>query len=132
MALDYSAIAATALRLVQNAGRQVTFMRFNQTPDSGTKPWGANADLRSTPDDTVSLWAVSVHPTDINVLGIRIRDDDLLKQVREILIIAPGPDNQEDLRLYQQVTDGRVFRIVFMEQLKPNDVTVLWYAGITE
>jgi len=132
MALDYNAIAATALRLVQNAGRQVTFLRFNQTPDSISKPWGANTDLRSNPDASVSLWAVSVHPTDINVLGIRIRDDDLLKHVREILIVAPGPDNQQDLRLYQQVLDSRVFRIVFMEQLKPNNVTLLWYAGITE
>ncbi len=132
MAKDYIKIAATALRLIKDAGREITFLKFDDTPDDVTKPWAKNADLRTGPASvSTKLFAVSIHPTDINVLGIRIRDNDLMKQLREILIIAPGTF-QGDLKEYQELDDGiRRFRITFMEQLKPANVTVLWYAGVT-
>jgi len=131
MAKDYISVADTALRLVQEAGRLVTFRKFLNTLDDVNKPWATSPALRTGATE-VQLWAVSVHPTDINVLGIRIRDDDLLKHVREVLIIAPGT-YQGDLKEFQEVDDGtRRFRISVMEQLRPAGVTVLWYAGITD
>ena len=128
---DYVTIADTALRLVKEAGRLVTFRKFLNTLDDVSKPWATSPALRTGATE-VQLWAVSVHPTDINVLGIRIRDDDLLKHIREVLIIAPGI-YQGDLKLFQEVDDGtRRFRISVMEQLKPAGTTVLWFAGITD
>ncbi len=132
MAKDYTITAATALRLIQDKGREITFLKFDDTPDDVAKPWAKNSDLRTgAASISTKLFAVSVHPTDINVLGVRIRDDDLMKQLREILIIAPGTF-QGDLKEYQELDDGdRRFRITFMEQLKPANTTVLWYAGVT-
>ncbi len=132
MAKNYIKVAETALRLIKEAGREITFLKFDDTPDLTAKPWAKNIDLRTGPASVqTTLFATSVHPTDINVLGIRIRDDDLMKQLREILIIAPGTF-QGDLKEYQELTDGiRRFRIAFMEQLRPANVTVLWYAGVT-
>ena len=134
MAKDYNKVAETALRLLKEAGRQVTFLKFDDTPDSAAKPWASNADLRTGAASVLTkLFVVSVHPTDINLLGIRIRNEDLMANLREILIIAPGKDFQEDLAKYQELDDGtHRFRISFMERLKPAGVTVLWYAGVTE
>ena len=133
MAKDYTILAETALRLIKEAGREITFLKFDNTPDSAAKPWAKNTDLRTGAASKITkLFAVSIHPTDINVLGIRIRDVDLMKQLREILIIAPGKAFQGDLKEYQEVDDGiRRFRITFMEQLRPANTTVLWYAGLT-
>lgn len=132
MAKDYTITAATALRLIKDKGREITFLKFDDTPDNVAKPWAKNSDLRTGPASvSTKLFATSIHPTDINVLGVRIRDNDLMKQLREILIIAPGTF-QGDLKEYQELDDGdRRFRITFMEQLKPANVTVLWYAGVT-
>ncbi len=132
MAKDYTKTAATALRLIEDKGREITFLKFDDTPDDLAKPWAKNANLRIGPASvSTTLFATSVHPTDINVLGVRIRDNDLMKQLREILIIAPGTF-QGDLKEYQELDDGdRRFRITFMEQLKPANITILWYAGVT-
>jgi len=133
MAKDYNKIAETALRLIKNAGREITFLKFDNTPDDVAKPWAKNTDLRTGAASVeTKLFAISMHPTNVSDLGIKIRDDDLLKQVREILVIAPGKAFQGDLKEYQEVDDGvRRFRITFMEQLRPANTTVLWYAGVT-
>jgi len=134
MAKDYNKIAETALKLIKESGRQVTFLKFDDTPDNAAKPWAKNTDLRTgSASVSTKLFAISVHPTDINVLGIRIRNEDLMSNLREILIVAPGKDFQGDLAEYQELDDGtHRFRISFMERLKPANTTVLWYAGVTE
>lgn len=129
MALDYDKVKETVHRLVSQNGRIVTFLKYDDIPDSD--PWGEDSNLRD-PANTLELPAVSVHPTDVNVLGIRFREDDLLFHLRALLLVAPG-EYQGNLADYQEVIDGgKTFRISFMEELKPATTRLLWYAGLTE
>ena len=54
-ATDWTELVATAQGLIDDNGRDVTLIRFNQTPGDANKPWAGPDDPRTTPDATTTV-----------------------------------------------------------------------------
>ena len=127
--LDYAEIAAVAETLIDETGRDVTFIRWDQTEADATKPWKGPSNPRTTPDatDTVKATFVPIS-TAASSLGIKIEDADLLKRTSQVCLVAPA---SFDLSTAQEIIDGAVHhRITFVEKLQPADVVLLYYVGV--
>ena len=130
---DYIKLAATAARLVANAGRSVTFVRFDRSLQDVAKPWLGSVDPRATPDASEVVSAVFVEPTSLNSLGESTVDSDLLKRSTKIMIVAAGSDFTADLSKFDEVIDSldnSTWRIVGVDKLQPASVVVAYYVGV--
>lgn len=130
--IDYVEIANIAKTLIDENGREVTIVRFDQSPGDPTKPWRGPADPRATPDATATVKGVFVPPSGAAKLGLSTVDQDLMKRTSEILIVAPGADAPPfDLATANEIIDDGVNkRITFVETLRPNVVTLLYFVGV--
>jgi len=120
-------MAAVAQELIDDNGRDVTLIRFKQTPADGAKPWEGPDDPRTTPDATTTVKGcfVPMGPG----LGITITDVDLLKRTAEVCLIGPGAGF--DLATANELIDGSVHKkITFVQTLKPAAVVLLYYVGV--
>lgn len=125
---DYTKLAATAQRLVENSGRDITLVEFNTTPADASKPWRGASDPRTTPDATLAVSGVFVEPSSATKLGMSTEVSDLLKRSSQIIIVA----STADLKSYNEVidSDSSRWKIVGMETLKPGDTTLLYFIGV--
>lgn len=131
MGINYTQLAATAKALVDANGRDVTVIRFDQTPQDTNKPWNGPADPDATPDATATVKGCFVS-TDERVLGGLTVDEDLLKRTSEVCLIAPGTVSPPyDLRTANEIIDGTEhLKITFVQRLKPADVVLLYFVGV--
>lgn len=126
--IDYTTIAETALTLIEGTGREITVIRFNQTPADTDYPWEGPADPRSSPDATTDVYATFVSPSQASELGMETVDADLLKRTSDIAIVAPGPTLTFDLSTANEVTDGDITKkILDVQKLKPGATTLLYF-----
>lgn len=128
---DYTALAKTAKRLVDAAGRQVTFVQYNQAPSDSAKPWLGPSDPRETPEQSHLLKAVAVDVGTALRLGMATISEDLLRRTSQFFIVAPGPDFAGDLRAVHEVVDEATrWSVVNVQTLRPADVTLLHYVAV--
>lgn len=127
---NYPALQATAQRLVDVNGGDVTFRQFEQDPANPAEPWDGPADPRGSLAAELVQRAVLVQPTGISALGIAYVTTDLLKRSEQIMIVA-GTDGV-DLSEFNEVdTIGGSYKIVGIERLQPDGATILlWYVGV--
>jgi hypothetical protein len=123
---NYVKAAATAKRLVDGAGRDVTLVQLDfDTPDPA-KPWRGRSNPRETPASTVTLKAAFL-PLAGNVqLGISQATIDLAKKNDETCMIG----TTLDLSIYQELVDsleGRRYKIVGTEVLAPGGSRLLTF-----
>lgn len=132
MTIDYVQLADVAKKLVAENGRDVTFVRFDQVKADPNKPWRGPTDPRATPDATATVRGVFVPITEGEALGLRSMDRDLMKRTSELLLVAPGGTTPPfDLATANEIVDGGVNkRITFVETLRPNVVTLLYFVGV--
>lgn len=125
---DYTKLAATASRLVTNAGRTITLVQFNSTPAEASKPWRGATTPRTDPDATLEVSGVFVEPSSAVRLGMSTEISDLLKRSTQIIIVAATAD----LSGYQEIIDSdtKRWKIVGMEKLQPADTTLLYFIGV--
>lgn len=135
---NYTNIAATAKRLVEDAGRSVTFVKQERNPTDANKPWRSvatpsNADsasLTGVAESRVSGIAVMVDPSSARNLGIMIDQSDEARRAEKVFIVASSSVNV-DLAEYDQVVDGTtVWGIVQVSELKPANVSLLFYVWV--
>lgn len=135
---NYTNIAATAKRLVEDAGRSVTFVKQERTPTNNARPWRSvetpsNANDESTTgvaESRVTGIAVMVDPSSARNLGIMIDQSDEARRAEKVFIVAATSVNV-DLAEYNQVVDGTtVWGIVQVSELKPADVSLLFYVWV--
>ena len=131
MGIDYVQLAATAKALVDANGRQITIIRFDQTPADADKPWNGPSDPDASPDATATVVGCFVS-TDERVFGGLTLDDDLLKRTSEVCLVAPGTVSPPfDLLTANEIIDGSVHKkISFVQSLKPGAVTLLYFIGV--
>lgn len=130
--VDFVALANTAQRLVQNTpGRNVTFIELDSTAVDVNKPWRGTATPRVTPKASSAQVAVFV-PASGSGLGFRSSQDELVKRSEQIMLVAPGAANTDDLQQFDEVIDqdGSRWKIVFADVLSPADVPVLYAVGV--
>lgn len=130
--VDYIKLATTALRLVEGAGRDVTFRRLNRTTlDDAAKPWRGTATPRAAVAASVTASAVAIHPSEASLLGIATEDSELIKRSDQILIVALGATSTDDLSTFEEVLDGTtLWKIVRVDTLRPADTTLLYFVGV--
>lgn len=129
MAFDYGPLADRARQLIENFGRKVTFMRFNQAPADPDKPWEGPVDARQNPDEEVKdMPAVFVAPGE---LGKEVMSEDLMKRSTQACLVAPGTELTTDLSTMNEIKDeGKQWKITGVEVLKPATQTVLYVIGV--
>lgn len=127
--VDYAKLQQTAIRLVEENGREVTFIEHSEVLPDPNKPWEGEADPRATPNSTSAQFAVFVDPASASRLGLSTSQPDLIKRSEQIMIVAPG---SEDLLKFQEVldSDGTYWKILFLETLRPADLTLVSYVGV--
>jgi hypothetical protein len=130
--LDYEELAQTAKELVDEAGRSVTIIRFNQTPADSGKPWHGPTSPRGTPDATATVIGCFVPLSTGSSLGLDSLDIDLMKRTTEVCLVAPGTTSPPfDLTTANEIVDGGINKKVsFVRRLKPADTTLLYFIGI--
>ena len=130
---DYVELANIAKELVDDTGRDVKFIRFNQSNVEAGKEWrGSGPDpAGNNPDATATLKATFVPPTSISELGKSGIDEDLIKLAEQICIVAPGATFAEDLATFNVIEDGAIkWKIVSTETLRPANITLAYFIGV--
>lgn len=127
---DYSPQIALAKRLVRAKGRAVTLQRLSRVATDPAKPWRASD--QSVLDATASVSVVAVPPSSASSLGLAWKEADPSKSLEQILIAEVGETNAEELGTFERVldSDGSVWRINFVEQLRPAEQTILYFFGV--
>lgn len=135
---DYVSLQATAKTLVEDAGRTVTFVRFDRTPTDATKPWRgtetpANDDALSVTGKALSriqAKAVMVDPASARNLGVYSDKENENTRAEKVFIVATTSVNA-DLSTYDAIEDnGVVWRICYTSELKPGDTSLLFYVWV--
>lgn len=130
--LDYNELAAIAEELIEDSGREITIIRFDQTPSDSNKPWNGPSNPRTSPDATATLTGCFVPLSDGSSLGLKGLDEDLMKRTDEVCLVAPGvADPPFDLLTANEILDGGEYRKVsFVKTLKPGNVVLLYFIGV--
>lgn len=124
--MDYARAVALAQRLINKNGRLITIDRLSSVPVDADKPWkGPGAP---TVDATVSPKAVFLPHASLIDLGLFAKDDELLKRVEQVALIAS--DGVNDLSGFHRITDVVMYRIDWVRALKPGDTVILYAMGI--
>lgn len=129
--VDYVKAAATAKRLVESAGREVTIYSDSTTPANAAKPWLGPDD--STPGDTIAGVKMAFVPPSGSGLGATLLQQAgvLVQQFDQIGLLAASSAAGKDLRTFDSVVDGgRTWKIVLVHELKPGDTSLLWVLGL--
>lgn len=129
MAFDYTDIAAFAVEMVAEYGRQVTFVELGDVPADAAKPWLGASAPRTSPASTLSVMAVFVEPASIDVLGKEATVQDFVKRSVKIALVATGVS----MSPYDEVidTDGSRWKIQGFSELTPGDTTLLYFVGLS-
>jgi hypothetical protein len=129
--VDYAANQATAKRLVDGAGRDVTLIQLDYDAQDDSKPWRGVSDPRATPARSLGLKAAFL-PLAGNVqLGLSKATMDLVKTADATCLIGTS----EDLSPFQELQDskgGVRFKIVGLEVLAPGPVNILTFLVLKE
>lgn len=130
---DYTALAATALRLVTDAGTAVSLVRLGSTPADSSKPWRGQANPRSPAAETVAGFGVFVQPAAAERLGIAALDSDFVKRAEAIAIVTLSTTPVNDIKKFDELVVGaQRWRIQGVEQLKPATTTLLYFVSVAQ
>lgn len=128
MAFDYATLADDALDLIVEFGRSATFVKFDETPADGAKPWRGNLTPRDAPAASTTILTAFVHPSSATQLGLTIREPDFTGRETQIAMIAPGSTSVIDYETYDEILDGTIrWKITRTEVLKPGPLKMLYF-----
>jgi hypothetical protein len=128
--VDYTRLAATAERLINKNGREVTFVKKSTTPLDPTKPWKGSST--SATETTLVRRAVFVPPNQVRIFGLSALGEatqfvDMIAFCEQIAIVFP---DENDLKEYQTLRDGSInWNIMALQLLKPADKQILAFIG---
>lgn len=127
---DYARLAQTAARLVENAGRDITFVRLNENAADPTQPWkgppsGGEVEL---PAHGVFVPPNTVRQFGLSALGEGTEFVDLVTMSEQVIITFQG---ENDLREYTEVIDRTErWGIIGLQVLRPGPTTLLAFVGV--
>jgi len=120
---DFTALAATAKRLIDANGRSITVRKLTDVPTDSAKPWrGAS---RAVQDSVTGVGVfVSTAPGE---LGFGVVNEDGLLRGRKVVFFAAADDGGKLLETYNEILDdSTLWRIVDYQILDPGDVRLLY------
>lgn len=123
-------LVKTALRLLNTRGREISFIKLNESPLSVNEPWKGPP---STGENSLILKGVFVPPVAITGFGLSALGEgtqyrDLVTFSEQIIIVSPG---EIDLRDYTKVIDRNDrWGITSLQVLRPGKITILGFVGV--
>lgn len=124
--MDYARAVQLAARLILKNGRQTTLQRLSATASNPAQPWKGPGS--PTVAETFQTAAVFLPHTGEVDLGKYLVDDELLKRCEQVALIAGG---SVDLTTFTRFLDGsQIWKIEWVRELKPADITVLYAFGV--
>lgn len=130
MGVDYTKLAATAKRLVEENGRAIKLISDGAAAADPNKPWEGPA---STTETTVDLFGVFVPPNTVRQFGLTALGEgtefrDLVTYSEQIAIVFPG---ETDLRGFNHMEDNGVrWGIIGLQVLRPGPTQLLAFVGV--
>lgn len=124
--MNYDKLLATVVRLIASTGRVVTFEQLTGEAIDSSKPWrGAGEPTRGLSDDQVATF---VPPSGLD-FGKEFLQAEQLKRCEQVCLTAPS--TVFDLSDCTCIVDGAVrWAIVWVQELKPADTTLLFAIGV--
>jgi hypothetical protein len=124
--MDYSKAVGLCQKLINASGRLITIERLSGTAQDSTKPWkGAGTPTVEKSIKQKGTFLIHEGRRDLGFLGL---DEELLKRVEQIVLVAPGT---VDLTDYNAILDNTVrYSIEWLRILKPGSVTCLYVFGV--
>lgn len=124
---EYDKALALAQRLIAKKGRAVSLQRLTSTPTDASMPWKGQGS--PVVEQTLAVQAVFLPHTGTIDLGKYLEiTEDLLKRCEQVALIA---GSTVDLTTFHQFLDaGSTWKIEWMRELKPGDLTVLYVFGV--
>jgi len=114
--------------MLEEFGSPIEVIKWDPTVADPAEPWIAD-DPRGSGKTSSTVNAVAVSPVSLLQLGIELdaREQDGFKRGDVVYVCEPGL--VPDLHSFDEVidVDGTVRRIVYGSQLRPTDVTLLYY-----
>jgi hypothetical protein len=137
MAPDYTKLAATAERLIDGSGRQITLVKFRNVVDDVAKPWRGTATPRATsgsPKATeVSVTGTFVEPTSVEELGFMATNTEFTKRAQQIVMVSAKKAGTNDLEDFHEIIDGSVrWKILKVHLLKPGAIRLLYFIEVMQ
>lgn len=126
--VDYARSLATAQRLIRQSGRLVGLREAATGAANPDNPL-AGPDANPAPDTGIP--AVFVSTSSLSTLGATTRIQQMLANSDKISIIAPISNKDYKDYRYLIDTDGIEWIIDVIEELKPGNVAVLYFVGIS-
>lgn len=128
--VDLAPILAEARVLVEENGREVTFIAHDTTLNDAAQPWEGPTDARAVPSSTATMDALFFNPGERDRLGKTFVSEDLVNRSQQIMMVLPiAGVNVED---FQEVLDeGTYWKITGIEVFKPGSVVALAYVGVS-
>jgi hypothetical protein len=136
--VDYVGLAATAERLIADAGRTITFVRMERNPVDSAKPWrsastpanDSTSSITGKAENRLDAVAVMVEPSSATKLGLSSMKAEEATRSEKIFIVARNAVDV-DLDTYDTIVDSAVvWRIQFVEELKPGETSLLYFVGV--
>ena len=124
MSKDWTKTVALADRMITNFGRTITLAKLATTPATTGEPWQA----ATTPP---ALGALVDQRECKGVATGRLQSlgEDFLKGLDNVIAVAGNFDPKG----YDVIVDGESrWRVVRIETLKPGDVAILHFFGVTQ
>jgi hypothetical protein len=124
-------IANLAKSLIEQSGRNVTFVKLSSSVDDSAKPWRGTTTVRSAPSASTDAYATFVPPSGAAELGLSTQDVEWVKRSEQICLVALGADSTVDLATYDELLDGsQRWKITGIETLKPANTILLYFVGV--
>lgn len=122
---DHKKFADLAVRLIDKNGRAITLQTLSGAAADPNKPWlGAGAPTVSAAVDTKAVFL----PASGNDLGKIITSKELLASVEQVALIAPHASLLEEMTV--MLDDGKVWKVEWVQVLKPGDQICLYLFGV--
>ena len=132
--VNFTALAATAKRLVEANGRSVTLLKENRVPDNASEPWrGTSTEpaVLTGGDEQTAL--VAFVPASGSGFGRLASDNQAGLQVQfdQVGLLAASSLDGVDVEGFDRVLDGTTsWKIVTRGKLQPATTPVLWVLGL--
>lgn len=122
--VDYATLATVAKTLLDDAGREISVVRLDQTAADAAKPWRGSAAPRGNGATTVTGRAAFV-PLGGSDLGITFKAEE---PAAEVCLFPAEDDDDEELELFDEIIDGSTrWRIIETQILQPGDTRLLYF-----
>ena len=143
--VDYVRLAATAKRLIEANGREVTLYRRQRTPSDSTKAW-RGASRTTPPEASMGPVKVAFVPAGGSGSGevflgflLAQEGEQETKVIRQVGLLAVDsvaalspPPAELDPGRYDHLVDGeRPISIARVAELRPGDVALIYVLGLS-